>query len=125
MAALFVVTAVREVVCDGSAGCELMFGVGRLVVSPVLTGSSMVVGAPLRVLSAVVALVVVASSRRVGELPLVLSEIEDCDVPLLSWLVGWSDIVVGGLVHLVQLFDLLAGCTLPYCVPLLSFFDFF
>jgi hypothetical protein len=33
---------------------------------------------------------VVASSRRVGELPLVLSGIVDCVVPLLLWPVSWS-----------------------------------
>jgi hypothetical protein len=90
ISAPYVVTAVREVLCGGSAGCELVFGVGRLLVSPVLAGSSMVVGAPLRVLPVVVALVVAASSRRVDELPLLLSEIEDCVVLLLSWPVGWS-----------------------------------
>jgi hypothetical protein len=56
MTAPYVVTAVLEVVCGGSAGCELVFV--RLVVSPALAGSGMVVGAPLRVLSVVVALVV-------------------------------------------------------------------
>jgi hypothetical protein len=86
----YVVIDVRDVACCGSAGCELVFVVGRLVVFPVSAGSSMVVGAPLLALSVVVSLVAVASSRRVGELPLVLSEIKEYVVPLLSWLMGWS-----------------------------------
>jgi hypothetical protein len=90
MTARYAVKAVREVARGGSAGRELVFGDGRLVESPMLAGSTMVVGALLRGLVVTVALVAVASYRQVGESPLLLIEIEDCVVPLLSWLVGWS-----------------------------------
>jgi hypothetical protein len=74
MTSPYVVIAVCEVVCGGSSGCELVFGDGILAVSPMLAGSSMVVVSPLcgLVVVVVVALVAVANSRQVGELPWVL-----------------------------------------------------